>query len=290
MFFVYEHWRPDKDECFYVGKGRRDRVDRIHRRNKRHVNTVAALLRKGLSVEVRIIASSLSNDAAIVMEIERIAFWRSCGVRLTNRTDGGEGALGYVHTAATRAKLRARKIKPITAETRAKLSAKLRERMKSPEYRAYLHGRRWTSEARAAHAVKTASRNRQASPEWRETLSKAAVARNEKMTVEQQVNFNQFWKGRPSKRLRNLAGRTFGRLTVVEREGTRGGATMWRCRCVCGNETLVRYANLVRGMTKSCGCLQRKLLQSDGEDCGSGQKAQPARRGSGRDTLIAAST
>lgn len=24
-FYVYEHWRPDKGECFYVGKGKKHR-------------------------------------------------------------------------------------------------------------------------------------------------------------------------------------------------------------------------------------------------------------------------
>ena len=30
---------------------------------------------------------------------------------------------------------------------------------------------------------------------------------------------------------------------------------MWRCKCDCGNEVIVRSASLVTGVTKSCGCL-----------------------------------
>ena len=26
IFYVYEHWRPDKDTCFWVGKGKGDRA------------------------------------------------------------------------------------------------------------------------------------------------------------------------------------------------------------------------------------------------------------------------
>lgn len=26
IFYVYEHWRPDKDVCFYVGKGSKGRA------------------------------------------------------------------------------------------------------------------------------------------------------------------------------------------------------------------------------------------------------------------------
>ena len=32
---------------------------------------------------------------------------------------------------------------------------------------------------------------------------------------------------------------------------------MWRCKCQCGNEVVVRAKSLTRGVTKSCGCLQR---------------------------------
>jgi len=27
MYYVYEHWRPDKDICFYVGKGKGSRAN-----------------------------------------------------------------------------------------------------------------------------------------------------------------------------------------------------------------------------------------------------------------------
>lgn len=26
IFYVYEHWRLDRDECFYVGKGQRKKA------------------------------------------------------------------------------------------------------------------------------------------------------------------------------------------------------------------------------------------------------------------------
>ena len=56
---------------------------------------------------------------------------------------------------------------------------------------------------------------------------------------------------------RDLAGRQFGKLTAIEDTGRRRrGHRLWRCRCKCGNETIVDQSNLVRGHTKSCGCLQ----------------------------------
>lgn len=57
----------------------------------------------------------------------------------------------------------------------------------------------------------------------------------------------------------DLSGQRFGRLVAVERtERSRCGATMWLCRCDCGNLVSVQYSNLKHGATKSCGCLNRE--------------------------------
>ena len=54
-----------------------------------------------------------------------------------------------------------------------------------------------------------------------------------------------------------LVGQVFGRLTVIafDRMGP-DYASLWRCRCECGNEKVVIGKNLVKGRTKSCGCQQ----------------------------------
>lgn len=54
---------------------------------------------------------------------------------------------------------------------------------------------------------------------------------------------------------KNLIGQTFGRLTVIKRNGTKGSRALWRCRCACGKYTDVRSIDLLSGNTKSCGCL-----------------------------------
>lgn len=73
----------------------------------------------------------------------------------------------------------------------------------------------------------------------------------------------------------DLTGQRFGRWTVIERapknyyhiterpDGSKlyNSIPRWRCRCDCGNERLVLGQNLVKGMSKSCGCLQRELLR-----------------------------
>jgi len=54
-------------------------------------------------------------------------------------------------------------------------------------------------------------------------------------------------------------GDRFGRLTVVERAGSRRNReALWRSVCDCGGETVVGSASLRRGHTKSCGCLYKE--------------------------------
>lgn len=36
---------------------------------------------------------------------------------------------------------------------------------------------------------------------------------------------------------------------------------MWHCRCDCGNERPVYSQSLVRGMTKSCGCIRAEAAK-----------------------------
>ena len=60
-------------------------------------------------------------------------------------------------------------------------------------------------------------------------------------------------------KLIDLAGQRFGRLLVVERQGSSGNQSSWKCRCDCGAETVVVKQSLKSGTTRSCGCLQREL-------------------------------
>lgn len=89
MFYVYEHWRTDRDECFYVGKGHAGRAYSFRRRNRHHKAIVAKLSRTGFAVEVRIVESDLTEERAFELEIERISFWRNANVDLANISSGG---------------------------------------------------------------------------------------------------------------------------------------------------------------------------------------------------------
>ena len=58
---------------------------------------------------------------------------------------------------------------------------------------------------------------------------------------------------------KDYAGKRFGMLTVLDYAGKKNGMHRWRCRCDCGQETVVGQTLLQSGKTKSCGCLQRQM-------------------------------
>ena len=60
--------------------------------------------------------------------------------------------------------------------------------------------------------------------------------------------------------LKDYLGKRFSMLTVTGYAGKEDGQHLWRCKCDCGKETVVRQTNLQSGKTKSCGCLQEKQL------------------------------
>jgi hypothetical protein len=60
----------------------------------------------------------------------------------------------------------------------------------------------------------------------------------------------------------NLIGQRFGRLIVLESAGLKvmpsgQTRTLWKCRCDCGNETIVLGYELT-AHTRSCGCIRRE--------------------------------
>jgi hypothetical protein len=62
---------------------------------------------------------------------------------------------------------------------------------------------------------------------------------------------------------RDLSGRRFGRLKVIDFAGIKNQRSLWRCRCDCGNITTVYGSKLSYGSTTSCGCRQ---LEASGEN------------------------
>ena len=64
-------------------------------------------------------------------------------------------------------------------------------------------------------------------------------------------------------KIKNLAGKTFGRLYVIKLTDTPIGkrGSYWTCKCICDSITTVHGASLSRGNTKSCGCLRLDELR-----------------------------
>lgn len=58
----------------------------------------------------------------------------------------------------------------------------------------------------------------------------------------------------------DMTGQKYGRLTVIERSGTRNKRPLWKCRCECGNVAHVTGSRLKNGTTRSCGCLHKEQL------------------------------
>lgn len=105
-FYVYEHWRPDLDVCFYVGKGQHRRAFYFHRKSNTHYMGIAKKLASlGLIIEVRIVRDGMSEKAAYTLEKKQITLWLDAGVKLANKSPGGRGGMsGVKRSQESRAK------------------------------------------------------------------------------------------------------------------------------------------------------------------------------------------
>lgn len=60
-------------------------------------------------------------------------------------------------------------------------------------------------------------------------------------------------------KVKDMTGQSFGRLTVIDRAGSKDGKATWRCKCDCGNIATVSGDVLRRGLSNSCGCLKKEI-------------------------------
>lgn len=85
-FYIYEFYKVDDMEVFYVGKGTGSRVyDRIHR-NPYFLNVI-----NKYNCSSHKILDNLTNEEAMDLEIKQIAIRRAQGHAYCNISDGGEG-------------------------------------------------------------------------------------------------------------------------------------------------------------------------------------------------------
>lgn len=100
MYYVYQHLKSDTNEVFYVGKGTKNRAFKTTSRNDFWKRIVA---KHGLKVEF--LAKYIEEELAFLVEAEAIDLYKKLGIRLSNMTDGGEGASGYKHTEEHKSKM-----------------------------------------------------------------------------------------------------------------------------------------------------------------------------------------
>ncbi len=66
-------------------------------------------------------------------------------------------------------------------------------------------------------------------------------------------------------RLIDLKGKTYERLFVIEKaphhQNEKDNSAYWKCECSCGKIVVVKGSNLRRGITKSCGCLNKEKVK-----------------------------
>ena len=95
MALIYEHWRPDTNECFYVGaswSAEKTRPYYYGPHNDDYDEVIQILKSNGLSPFTKIIWVDLEDDCVGAYEKIRIAYRRSLlGKKLTNRAKGGQG-------------------------------------------------------------------------------------------------------------------------------------------------------------------------------------------------------
>ena len=118
-FYVYAYLREDGTP-YYIGKGRRYRIDKPHRHNN------AALPPKERRIKL---LENLTEERAHHWERECIRYWGrkidNTGI-LNNLTEGGEGVVGFRHSDETKRKLRDKATKE-WEERRSKGQTKMSE-------------------------------------------------------------------------------------------------------------------------------------------------------------------
>lgn len=194
VFYVYEHWRPDLDVPFYVGKGKGKRAYKMRDRGSHHARVMAKLSRLGMCVEVRLVQSALSEEEAFSVEKSTIKMWRELGVDLINKTDGGDGVSGFVMSEEARQKMSlAKKGKPglvtmlgkkHSMETRAKMSAAHKGKPKSPEHAAKVglrhRGKKVVVSAETKAKMSLARKGKKLSEKARENIKKGWELRRQR--------------------------------------------------------------------------------------------------------------
>ena len=133
-YYAYLHARPNTEDAhgiFYVGKGQGGRAFKVNRKNPHHKNLVHKYGANNLLIGI---IPCSSESTAFELEIGLIKCLKHSGVKLSNKTSGGDGVPGYIRTEewkANHSKLMKGKPSPtkgrkLSQEQRNKISESLR--------------------------------------------------------------------------------------------------------------------------------------------------------------------
>jgi hypothetical protein len=164
---------------FYVGKGLKRRTTRIDRVCNPHHSRIVAKYGKE-NIIVRKLACE-SEQHALDLEVQMISKLREIGVKLTNATGGGEGLSNPPNEVREKitAALLARP--PMSAETKAKMSATRLSKFKNSDYKSVYYATTWkkgrvvSDETRAK--ISATNKLTLSSPEHKERMSRTAKNR-----------------------------------------------------------------------------------------------------------------
>lgn len=130
VYHVYTHYRLDTNEMFCVGHGHHARPWSTARGRSKDWTKIYS--QAGRRVEI--VARYKEKDLAAAHEVLYIAACRELGIPIVNKRSGGYDKTDSIkHTDETRLLMstKARQRPPMSAETRAKISATLKAKRKA---------------------------------------------------------------------------------------------------------------------------------------------------------------
>lgn len=130
MFYTYLHRRNDTGAAFYIGKGSSNRATSKSSRSRHWKAIVNA---HGYTVEI--LAMWPTEQEAFDHEVFLIETFGMMGEKLINKTSGGDGISGHIHTDTTKQAMAASHRSRWTDELRLNLSIEVKKRMKNPEHK-----------------------------------------------------------------------------------------------------------------------------------------------------------
>ncbi|MEB4857288.1 GIY-YIG nuclease family protein [Priestia megaterium] len=92
IYYIYEWFKVNTLEVFYVGKGKEERLHEMDNRNDHFLRTI-----NKYDCDVRIYKSRLTEQQAFELEIERIRELKLLGQAQCNYTSGGEGCSNWTN-------------------------------------------------------------------------------------------------------------------------------------------------------------------------------------------------